>query len=435
MEAVMSMENRYTGIFVSIIVPVYNVKKYLGRCVRSLTHQSHQNIEIILVDDGSTDGSSELCDVLAVNDQRIQVIHKQNEGLGEARNTGIDAAKGEWICFVDSDDFVAERFVEILLQAAVYNDVLYAQCRFERGTKEFLPELAHETETKIFNVDDFYRYCFITKGHSVYTCWNNIYHHSIFDKIRFLPIRHTEDVPFVQECIDFCADKGFAVVNQIMYYWYQREGSIMNRTTELNRLNQIKAYEIVLDFWKERDKKIIYDMFFNTYFSCLIDAYTLLRRDLPEEREKYEFLKDKIKGNLYDASRMSNGKLVLAVGNFDFIQYLSERKVIMYGYGENGKRFLSWLLHFNVKISEIWDAKASGNDKVEGITLRRMHEGLLSDTPVILLTVEDENTKLLIKQNLINLGYRDILEWRCIEMGCRPRIYSEYLPFLMEGIV
>lgn len=176
------------------------------------------------------------------------MIHKQNEGLGEARNTGIEAAKGERICFVDSDDFVAERFVELLLDAAVSNQVLCAQCGYLKGSEEMLPELTKNVETKIFGIDDFYRHCWLTEGYSAYTCWNNIYHRSIFGKIRFLSIRHTEDVPFVQECIDFCADRGLAVVNQIMYYWYQRNGSIMNRKADLNLLNQIKAYEIVLKF-------------------------------------------------------------------------------------------------------------------------------------------------------------------------------------------
>lgn len=126
--------------------------------------------------------------------------------------------------------------------------------------------------------------------------------------------------------------------------------------------------------------------------------------------------------------------LEVKAGNFDFFQYLTDKKVVLYGYGENGKRILPWLQHFNINIEEVWDARAEDNQKAEGINVCRMHEGL-TDKTVILITVLDENIRLVIKQELMNLGYSDILEWRCIELGCRSRIYAEYLPFLLEGVV
>lgn len=104
---------------VSVIVPVYNVKSYLQECFDSICCQSYQNIEIILVDDGSTDGSGELCDVLAAKDNRTTVLHKENGGLSDARNAGLRIAQGEWISFVDSDDYVSPVFIEILLNACL----------------------------------------------------------------------------------------------------------------------------------------------------------------------------------------------------------------------------------------------------------------------------------------------------------------------------
>lgn len=91
---------------ISVIVPVHNVKPYLERCVNSIIKQSYKNLEIILVGDGATDGCRELCDDLQVRDDRMKVIHQENQGLSAARNTGLDAAKGEYICFVDSDNYV-----------------------------------------------------------------------------------------------------------------------------------------------------------------------------------------------------------------------------------------------------------------------------------------------------------------------------------------
>lgn len=97
---------------ISVVIPVYNVENYLDRCIESVVNQTYQNLEIILVDDGSPDRCPQMCDVWAAKDERIKVIHKQNQGLGMARNTGIDAATGDYICFFDSDDFVSHELIE-----------------------------------------------------------------------------------------------------------------------------------------------------------------------------------------------------------------------------------------------------------------------------------------------------------------------------------
>lgn len=109
------MEN----IKVSVILPVYQVEKYLGICIESVINQNYQNLEILLIDDGSTDKSGDICDKYAIRDKRIRVIHKENEGVSTARNVGIDNATGEWICFADSDDILEKDYVEYLLNMAL----------------------------------------------------------------------------------------------------------------------------------------------------------------------------------------------------------------------------------------------------------------------------------------------------------------------------
>ena len=101
---------------ISIIIPVYNVKKYLLRCIRSILKQKYRNFEVILVDDGSDDGSGLLCDKLKTRDSRIRVIHKENGGMSSARNVGIEFARGEYITFVDSDDYISDRYLETLVE-------------------------------------------------------------------------------------------------------------------------------------------------------------------------------------------------------------------------------------------------------------------------------------------------------------------------------
>lgn len=104
---------------VTVVLPIYNVKKYLDRCINSVVNQTYSNLEILLIDDGSTDGCYELCEAWALKDSRIRVIHKENQGLGMARNTGIENADGEYICFFDSDDFIAPETVEESYNQAV----------------------------------------------------------------------------------------------------------------------------------------------------------------------------------------------------------------------------------------------------------------------------------------------------------------------------
>ena len=101
---------------VSLIVPVYNARDYLDTCVDSLLHQTHADIQVILVDDGSTDGSADLCDAWADKDARVMVIHRANSGVSAARNAGLDAADGDWLEFVDADDWLEEETVEELLE-------------------------------------------------------------------------------------------------------------------------------------------------------------------------------------------------------------------------------------------------------------------------------------------------------------------------------
>ena len=116
------MLNTENKIKVSIIVPIYNVEKYLNKCIQTIIEQSYKNIEIILVDDGSPDNSGKICDEYALKDKRIKVIHQKNSGVSEARNAGIDIATGDYICFVDGDDYIMNDYVEYMLNLAEENN-------------------------------------------------------------------------------------------------------------------------------------------------------------------------------------------------------------------------------------------------------------------------------------------------------------------------
>ena len=116
---------------VSIIVPIYNVEKYIKECIDSIINQTYKNLEIILVDDGSPDCCPKICDEYSKKDKRIKVIHKENGGLSSARNAGLDVAKGEYVSFIDSDDVVDEKFIETLYNLCIENNCDISECNFQ----------------------------------------------------------------------------------------------------------------------------------------------------------------------------------------------------------------------------------------------------------------------------------------------------------------
>ena len=113
---------------ISVIVPVYNVEKYLDKCIQSILGQTYSNIELLLIDDGSTDSSGAICDKYVTQDSRVRVFHKSNEGVSAARNWGLDNAKGEWIAFVDADDWIDSDMYERMYNAAVQNQTDMVSC-------------------------------------------------------------------------------------------------------------------------------------------------------------------------------------------------------------------------------------------------------------------------------------------------------------------
>ena len=121
---------------VSIIVPIYNVERYLEACIESILSQTYENFELILVDDGSPDQCGIMCDKYAVQDSRIKVIHKENQGLGMARNTGLDYATGEFVCFVDSDDWIEPNAVECWIEAQKKYNADIVMCNYQKRNNE-----------------------------------------------------------------------------------------------------------------------------------------------------------------------------------------------------------------------------------------------------------------------------------------------------------
>lgn len=210
---------------VSIIVPVYNVYPYLQRCLGSICIQSYQNIEVILVNDGSTDGSREICHMAARMDHRIRLIEQPNRGLSAARNTGLNAARGEYILFVNSDDYISPIMVEILLRAIGSHDI--AMCRYCTTDNLRLHENSAVLNAGIWTVDDFWNAYYGGHHRECVVVWNKFYRAEVFYRCRFPEDRIHEDEFLISHVMQ--GKRTIAKCNEILYYYVQRPGSIMSK--------------------------------------------------------------------------------------------------------------------------------------------------------------------------------------------------------------
>ena len=188
---------------VSIIIPVYNVEKYLDKCVASVVNQTYTNLEIILIDDGSPDNCPAICDAWKARDPRINVIHQQNGGLSVARNEGLKLATGEFIGFVDSDDWIEPQMVELLLTALLETEADIAVCRYQvdLGTSKEVHEKIESTERNVYSSEDALRKLLAVEGSICNYVWNKLYRKSVISKIFFPEGKMYEDIPWTAMAI------------------------------------------------------------------------------------------------------------------------------------------------------------------------------------------------------------------------------------------
>ncbi len=213
------------NILISVIVPVYKVEEYLSRCVDSILAQTYENLEIILVDDGSPDLCGAICDTYAMMDPRIRVIHKENGGLSSARNAGMDIAQGEFFGFVDSDDWIEPHMYETMLSLAQKYDVkLVCAGRYDFSSRTGMKTmgLCPEREEVITGMELLGRT--FTWDNCDSAAWDKLYHRSLFAEIRYPLGQISEDVAIFYKLAEL-VEKA-AMCNQPLYNYYHRPGSI-----------------------------------------------------------------------------------------------------------------------------------------------------------------------------------------------------------------
>ena len=230
---------------ISVIVPVYNVEKYLPKCVDSILAQTYDNLEIILVEDGTKDNSGAICDEYARKDSRIRVIHKENGGLSSARNAGMDIARGEYFGFVDSDDWIEPEMYETLLNLAdKYDADMVCGSRYdvEAATGVRTLGLHHEKEECLSSMEMLGR-VFTWNGCDS-AAWDKLYHRSLFSQIRYPFGKICEDLPTTYR-IGLDAGR-VGMIAKPVYNYFHRAGSITTASMSDARLHVLEHTEFIL---------------------------------------------------------------------------------------------------------------------------------------------------------------------------------------------
>lgn len=228
------------GEKISVIVPVYNVEQYLERCVDSIINQTYTNLEIILVNDGSTDNSGKLCDELAKKDERIRVIHKENGGLSDARNRGIDEAESDLVGFIDSDDYIDSDMYEVLLKNLNNTDADLSMCALYDVYNNTPEAQVTNKETWELSSEQAIKMVMEAKILSV-TAVNKLYRKSLFTDLKFEVGKIAEDAFIMIKLLDKC--EKIVATNEKKYYYVHRENSITTQKFSTKFLNVIEAYE------------------------------------------------------------------------------------------------------------------------------------------------------------------------------------------------
>ena len=301
---------------ISIIIPAYNVEKYISRCIDSVLKQTYSNLEIILVDDGSKDKSGHICDIYKEKDSRIKVIHKENGGLSDARNYGIREAQGEYIVFIDSDDYVDSNYIEELYNLVIKDNVdmaitshkiigkkvkfKYEKSKFKELKEKILDRMLYDEDIDV-------------------SAWGKIYNKKLFKNVEFPKGRLYEDAATFYKLVDQC---DYISVNNIPTYNYViRSNSISQNSFSIKKMDLIKSTEEMTEFIKNKYPNLINGckrrlMF--SYLSTLTQLTKSRKRNKAIEQQLFKYIKENRKEVLQDKRIPKRDRFALIISIFGF---------------------------------------------------------------------------------------------------------------------
>lgn len=275
---------------VSVIVPVYNVENYINKCIESIAGQTYKNLEICLVDDGSTDSSGEYCDKWAKNDSRIKVAHQKNLGVSAARNKGLEISNGEWIVFIDSDDYVESTYIETLLELNYFYNTGISCCRNQ------LEQDGQDQNRKVKSI------VFMNSKEYKATMWRYMFDRKLFSGISFPVGKTSEDIAVLYKLI--YRTNYVAVSEKKLYNVRVREDGLNYHKYEINQcdIDRIDILQEKAEFFDEKCEKKLADNAWKDYLANILLVYNsrdaeLFQVDKNSLLKKYIAHINKIKGN------------------------------------------------------------------------------------------------------------------------------------------
>ena len=257
---------------ISIIVPVYNVEQYLERCVKSLLEQTYQNLEIIMVDDGSKDSAGIIADKLKQLDDRIKVFHKENGGLSDARNYGLQYATGKYISFVDSDDFVDSEFIKTLYDTMIETQTVISAVGYQMFSEMHELQIDNkEYALEVFEGEQAIEHLFSNEKYANFAC-NKLYLKTLFSDVKYPVGKKMEDLGTTYILIEKCKKISFAP--QKLYYYFQRPDSILHSPDDQFWVDK---YSLYYERYKYIKNKYPYmEINYLSYFIEALYAYPYL---------------------------------------------------------------------------------------------------------------------------------------------------------------
>lgn len=273
---------------ISIIVPIYNVDKYLEECIESLKNQTYKNLEIILINDGSADNSEQICREEAKQDNRIVFINKKNGGAASAKNKGLKVAKGDYITFVDSDDFIEPDMIEYMVNKIKKYNSDIIQCSFinlYKNTERFKQDKI--VEQRISSKD--FLELFLTKWDSS-LFWNKLFKREVIENIFFKEGRCIDDEFFTYKCV--INSKSIVISNKIVYNYRMRKSGVMKSESSQKQILKDRVdylyerYELVRKIYKDLDK---------SFLEHLLTYYLIISKDYYADEKLLDYMKNNLK--------------------------------------------------------------------------------------------------------------------------------------------
>lgn len=325
---------------ISVVIPIYNVEQYLRDCLQSIINQTYNNLEIILIDDGSPDNCGKICDEYEKKDSRIKVIHKKNGGLSDARNYGLKLATGKYITFIDSDDYVDMHFIEYLYSAIKRTNADISFCDYTetKGTMDLNTEklLYDNFGEEVYNNLEMLKQLYIPQKHGYeFVAWGKLYKTELFTKNNiFYPVGKLHEDTFTTYKLIYYAKK-ICSIDYKGYYYRIRSGSIMTSEFNIKRFDMMEATRMACTFFEDKKEVSTFNLAVNLHFNTIMKLYYMIENNYNKEdkKELQNKVIDELKVSLKKYKKITNmGVLKKCFWTFASIRPNSKIMKLRYDY-------------------------------------------------------------------------------------------------------